>query len=77
FAVSFLPQFVPQGAPVLPTLVAFSVIWAVVDLVWYLPLVWLAGRVRSALQRPSIRRRMEQVSGAVLICLGLRLAVEP
>ncbi|MFE6758190.1 LysE family translocator [Streptomyces sp. NPDC057684] len=77
FAVSFLPQFVPQGAPVLPTLVAFSVIWAVVDLMWYLPLVWLAGRVRSALQRPSIRRRMEQISGAVLVGLGLRLAVEP
>jgi threonine/homoserine/homoserine lactone efflux protein len=77
FAVSFLPQFVPQGASVLPTLVAFSVIWAVVDLMWYLPLVWLAGRVRSALQRQSIRRRMEQISGAVLVGLGLRLAVEP
>ncbi|MDX3759248.1 LysE family translocator [Streptomyces mirabilis] len=76
FAVSFLPQFVPQGAPVLPTLLAFSVIWAVIDLLWYLPLIWLAGRVRGVLQRRSIQRRMEQVSGAVLVGLGMRLAVE-
>ncbi|HEY3506098.1 MAG TPA: LysE family translocator [Actinocatenispora sp.] len=76
FAISFLPQFVPHGAPVLPTLVAFSVIWAVVDLLWYLPLVWLAGRVRGFFQRPVVRRRLEQVSGAVLVALGLRLAAE-
>jgi threonine/homoserine/homoserine lactone efflux protein len=76
FAVSFLPQFVPHGAPVLPTLLAFSVIWAVVDLIWYFPLVWLAGRVGGVLRRPSVRRRMEQVSGAVLVGLGVRLAVE-
>lgn len=76
FAISFLPQFVPHGAPVLPTLVAFAVIWAAVDLVWYLPLVWLAGRVRGFFQRPVVRRRLEQVSGAVLVALGLRLAAE-
>ncbi|MFD7279820.1 LysE family translocator [Streptomyces sp. NPDC059862] len=76
FAVSFLPQFVPQGAPVLPTLLAFSVIWALVDLIWYLPLVRLAGRVRGVLQRQSVRRRMEQVCGAVLVGLGVRLATE-
>ncbi|GHA53912.1 LysE family translocator [Streptomyces purpurascens] len=76
FAVSFLPQFVPHGAPLLPRLLAFSVIWAVVDLIWYLPLVWLAGRVGQVLQRQSVRRRMEQVSGAVLIGLGVRLATE-
>ncbi|MFF4138582.1 LysE family translocator [Streptomyces mirabilis] len=75
FAVSFLPQFVPQGAPVPPTLLAFSVIWAVIDLLWYLPLIWLAGRVRGVLQRRSIQRRMEQVSGALLVGLGMRLAV--
>ncbi|MGW0882454.1 LysE family translocator [Streptomyces sp. NPDC002671] len=76
FAVSFLPQFVPQHAAVLPTLLLFSVIWAVVDLVWYLPLVWLAGRVGGVLRRQSVQRRMEQLSGLVLVGLGLRLAVD-
>lgn len=76
FAVSFLPQFVPHGAPVLATLVLFSAIWAAVDMIWYLPMVWLAGRARALLQRASIRRRMEQVSGIVLLGLGIRLAAE-
>lgn len=76
FAVSFLPQFVPPGASVLPTLLAFSVIWVAVDLVWYLPLVWLAGRLGGVLRRQSVRRRMECVSGAVLVGLGLRLGTE-
>lgn len=76
FAVSFLPQFVPHGAPVLPTLLLFSVTWAVIDLVWYLPLVWLAGRARAVFQRPAVRRRLERISGAVLVALGLRLALD-
>jgi threonine/homoserine/homoserine lactone efflux protein len=77
FAVSFLPQFVPHGAPVLPALTLFSLTWAVIDLAWYLPLVWLAGRARAAFQRPAVRRRLEQLSGTVLVALGLRLALDP
>lgn len=76
FAISFLPQFVPRGAPVLPTLLAFAVLWAVVDLLWYTPLVWLAGRVNGVLRRRSVQRRMEQVSGVVLVGLGVRLATD-
>ncbi|WP_229375475.1 LysE family transporter [Streptomyces spirodelae] len=57
-------------------LLAFSVIWVVADLIWYVPLVALAGRVGGVLRRPSVRRRMEQVSGAVLVGLGVRLAVD-
>lgn len=76
FAVSFLPQFVPDGAPVLATLVLFSVLWALIDSVWYLGIVWLVGRVREVIERPSVRRRLEQVSGVVLVGLGIRLATE-
>jgi threonine/homoserine/homoserine lactone efflux protein len=76
FAVSFLPQFVPDGAPVLGTLVLFSVLWVLIDAVWYLGVIWLVGRVKGVLERPAVRRRLEQVSGVVLVGLGVRLAVE-
>jgi len=76
FAVSFLPQFVPAGASVLPVLVALSLVWALIDMVWYLSLIWLAGRAGRVFARPSVRRRLEQVSGIVLVGLGLRLAAE-
>ncbi|GAA2592618.1 LysE family translocator [Actinomadura fulvescens] len=76
FAVSFLPQFVPEGAAVLVTLIAFSVLWAVIDLVWYSGVVWLVVAARRLFERPGVRRRLEQVSGVVLVGLGLRLAAE-
>jgi threonine/homoserine/homoserine lactone efflux protein len=76
FAVSFLPQFVPDGADVLPLLVALSLVWALLDMVWYLSLIWVAGRAGRALRRPAVRRRLEQVSGVVLVGVGLRLAAE-
>ena len=76
FAVSFLPQFVPHGARVLPVLILLSLIWALIDMVWYLSLIWLAGRAGRALARPSVRRRVERLSGIVLVALGLRLATE-
>jgi threonine/homoserine/homoserine lactone efflux protein len=76
FAVSFLPQFVPHGAPVLPVLVVLSLVWALIDAVWYLSLIWLAGGAGRVFRRPSVRRRLEQVSGVVLVGLGLRLAAE-
>jgi len=38
--------------------------------------VWFVGRMRSLISRAGVRRRLEQVSGGVLVLLGLRLAVE-
>ncbi|MEV0405177.1 LysE family translocator [Actinoallomurus sp. NPDC050550] len=76
FAVSFLPQFVPHGAPVLPMLALLAVVWALVDVAWYLGVIWLAGRAGRVLRSPRVRRRMEQVSGVVLVGLGVRLVTD-
>ncbi|QXJ19816.1 LysE family translocator [Actinomadura graeca] len=76
FAVSFLPQFVPGGWPVPVALAVLSVLWALIDLAWYTAVVWLVGAARRALGRPVVRRRLEQVSGVVLVGLGVRLAAE-
>ncbi|MCP2343293.1 LysE family translocator [Actinomadura rupiterrae] len=76
FAVSFLPQFVPHGVPVPLALIALSALWALVDLVWYTPIVWLAGGAGRVLRRPRVRRTLERVSGIVLLGFGLRLATD-
>ncbi|GIH71930.1 LysE family translocator [Sphaerimonospora thailandensis] len=76
FAMSFLPQFVPAGADVPATLTLLAVIWVVVDTVWYLAVIWFVGRVGAVFSRPAVRRRIEQVSGMVLIGLGVRVALE-
>ncbi|MEU0570975.1 LysE family translocator [Nonomuraea sp. NPDC005983] len=76
FAMSFLPQFVPQGHNVPLTLVTLAVVWVLVDTLWYGLLIWTVARAKALLGRPAVRRRLEQVSGVVLIGLGIRLAVE-
>jgi threonine/homoserine/homoserine lactone efflux protein len=76
FAASILPQFVPRGAPPLPTLLLLCAVWVVVDASWYVFLAWVANRAARLLTRPRVRQRLEQISGVVLVALGLRLAVE-
>ena len=76
FAMSFLPQFVPQGAPHLPTMAALAALWAVYEVGYYGLYVWFVGRMRAVLSRAGVRRRLEQVSGGVLVLLGVRLALE-
>ena len=76
FAMSFLPQFVPEGAPHLPTMVGLAALWAVYEVGYYGLYVWFVGRMRRVLSRAGVRRRLEQVSGGVLLALGIRLAAE-
>lgn len=76
FAMSFLPQFVPHGAPQLPTMVALAAIWAVYEIGYYGLYVWFVGRMRAVLSRAKVRRRLEQTSGGVMVALGIRMAVE-
>ena len=76
FALSFLPQFVHPGHPALPALMGLAVLWAVVDAAWFTLVIWLIGKVRTYFTRAAIWRRLTRLSGAVLIGLGLRLALE-
>ncbi|MEV4015285.1 LysE family translocator [Nonomuraea angiospora] len=76
FAMSFLPQFVAPGQNVPVTLATLAVVWVLVDLAWYGLLIWTVDKARAVLGRPAVRRRLEQISGLVLVGLGVRLAVE-
>lgn len=76
FAMSFLPQFVPRGAPHLPAMIGLAALWAVYEIGYYGLYVWFVGRLRTVLSRAGVRRRLEQVSGGVLLLLGVRLALE-
>ena len=76
FAMSFLPQFVPAGAPHLPAMAGLAALWAVYEVGYYGLYVWFVGRMRAVLSRAGVRRRLEQISGGVLLLLGVRLALE-
>jgi threonine/homoserine/homoserine lactone efflux protein len=76
FAILFRPQFLPRSGPLVPTLIALASIQVLVDSAWSTGLVLLAGRARTFWRRTSVNRRLQRALGAVLIPLGLELAVD-
>ncbi|KOG13813.1 MULTISPECIES: LysE family translocator [Streptomyces] len=76
FAMSFLPQFVPENAPHLATMIGLAAIWAVFEIGYYGVYVWFVGRLKKVISRARVRKRLEQVSGGVLLILGIRMAIE-
>jgi threonine/homoserine/homoserine lactone efflux protein len=76
FFVALFPQFVPRGAPVLPAALAMVATIVAFDLVWYSALAWAVCRAKEAFVRGPWGRRVERLTGAVLVGLGVRLAFE-
>ena len=76
FFVALFPQFVPDGEPVLGAALLMACTIAVVDLVWFSTLAYLVARARRAFVEGPWLRRAERVTGAVLVGLGVRLALE-
>ena len=66
----------PHGAPVLPSALLMACTIVAFDLVWYSVLAYLVARARRAFVEGPWLRRFERVTGAVLVGLGVRLALE-
>jgi threonine/homoserine/homoserine lactone efflux protein len=76
FAISFLPQFLPPSGPLVPTLVVLASLQVLVDSAWTTALVLLVGRAGALWRRAAVHEWLERTLGAVLIALGLELAVD-
>lgn len=75
FYTGVLPQLVPEGAPHAATLVVLVVVHAVVSVAWLTLYGTLLGRASGAIRRPSMRRWLDRVTGAVLVGFGVRVWV--
>jgi threonine/homoserine/homoserine lactone efflux protein len=76
FFAALFPQFVPAGEPVLPAALLMAATIVAFDLVWYSTLAYLVARARRAFVEGPWMRRFERLTGAVLVGLGVRLALE-
>jgi threonine/homoserine/homoserine lactone efflux protein len=76
FYVTFLPQFVDPGPGAGTRTGLLAAVFLVTASTWLLLYVVLLQRLRGVLSRAAVRRRVEQVTGVVLVGLGVRLAVE-
>lgn len=75
FLFAFYPQFVPADGPVLLSTATLGLIQVSLETVLYLGLALVVGKAAAWFSRTSVRRRLDYVSGAVLIALGLRVAL--
>ena len=75
FFTSFLPQFVHGDAVFLPLLL-LGVLFALLTLAWLAFYALLVGTSTAFVNRPSVRRALDRITGGVLIAFGIRLALE-
>ena len=76
FFAALFPQFVPDRASVLVSALLMASMIVAFDLVWYSTLAYLVARARRAFVEGPWLARAERVTGAVLVGLGVRLALE-
>ena len=74
FYLALLPQFIGPGDPVLAKSVLLAAIHVGMGLVWLSLVTVLLGRLSAFVANPRVQRRLEAISGIVLVGLGLRLA---
>jgi threonine/homoserine/homoserine lactone efflux protein len=75
FMIAFYPQFVPADGPVFATTAVLGLLQITLETGLYLALAAGVARAGAWFRRPRIRRRLEAVSGTVLVALGVRVAV--
>jgi threonine/homoserine/homoserine lactone efflux protein len=71
--LALLPQFLPVGGNVLADTAVLAAVQMAISISWYTLVVLAVGLVRRTLARPSVKARVEQISGLVLVGLGLRM----
>jgi threonine/homoserine/homoserine lactone efflux protein len=76
FFAALFPQFVPDGVALLPAALTMAAIIVAMDLAYFSSLAWLVTRTRTAFVEGPWADRVERLTGAVLIGLGLRIALE-
>jgi threonine/homoserine/homoserine lactone efflux protein len=76
FFISFLPVFIPRGVPVAPAALILGAIFLAEGIAWLAAVVLLGDRLNAVVSRASVRRRIERLTGLVMIGFGVRLVIE-
>ena len=76
FFVSLLPQFVQEGDGFIWRMLLLAGLFIAMGLVWLTAYTFALHSVGRFLRRGSIRTAIERVTGAALVALGLRLALD-
>jgi threonine/homoserine/homoserine lactone efflux protein len=77
FFVSFLPGFVPAGDHAVGwTMLGFGALFTILTAAYFLGMIAMSGTIATWMASPRIRRRLDAMTGLVLVGFGVRLAIE-
>jgi len=76
FYLTFLPQFISPGEPVLSRSLFLASVHIAMGMVWLTAYGWFIDRLGAVLTRPAVKAWLERVTGGLLVALGARLAWE-
>lgn len=72
--LALFPQFLPAHGGTVGQTAALAAVQMTISVSWYTTVVLAVGVVRRLLSRPAVRVRLDQLTGLVLVGLGIRLA---
>lgn len=75
FYVSFLPQFIPQGQPLVAWTFGLVGIHVVLGLLWSMTLIGATRPLAGVLRREKVIRWMDRATGLVFVLFAVRLAL--
>ncbi|HZG03748.1 MAG TPA: LysE family translocator [Streptomyces sp.] len=75
--LALLPQFVPDGRPVLPRTALLAGLVVALALLWFPAVALLVDRLGGLLRRPRAARTLDGLTGALLTALGTVLLCDP
>jgi threonine/homoserine/homoserine lactone efflux protein len=76
FFITFLPAFIPHGTPAAAATLAMGAVFVAETAIYFGTMVLFVDRLTRWLRSERFRRRLNRVTGVVLIGFGIRLAVE-
>jgi threonine/homoserine/homoserine lactone efflux protein len=76
FYVTFLPQFIPAGVPVVSFSMLLAAIHACEGIVWLWAISRAVGFFSNWFRRPRVTKSIDRVTGTVLAGFGLELLLE-
>lgn len=77
FYISFLPQFLPAGAPAGSFIFGLAAIHAVLGLAWFGLLIGATRPVSGLLRRERVVQGLDRITGGVFLAFAARLALAP
>lgn len=75
FLLALYPQFVPADRPLFATTAALGLLQVAIESLIYLAIVLGVARAGAWFRKSVVRRRLEAITGTVMVLLGVRLAL--